>query len=55
MNSPFLEFNNSTGTTAYDINKQYTNILMKGDKYGWSKFMPTDQAEIYDGKIEPGM
>ena len=55
MNSPFLEFDNSTGTTAYDINKQYTNILHKCDDFGWSQFMPTDEAQPYDGKIETGM
>ncbi len=28
MNSPFLEFYKHEGTTAYDINKQYTNIFL---------------------------
>ena len=55
MNSPFLEFYKNKGTTAYDKTKQYTNILMNSDTYGWSIFKPIDEVETFDGKIEIGM
>ena len=55
MNSPFLEFYKNKGTTAYDRNKQYTDILMKSDTYGWSIFKPTDEVKTFDGTIETGM
>ena len=55
MNSPFLEFYKNKGTTAYDKNKQYTNILMNSDTYGCSIFKPTDEVKTFDGTIETGM
>ena len=55
MNSPFLEFYKNTGETAYDKNKQYTNILMNCDTYGWSLFTPTDEVKPFDGTIDAGM
>ena len=54
MNSPLLEFYKSKGEIAFDINKQYTNILMNCDKFGWSVFMPTDEVKIFDDRIETG-
>ena len=42
------------GETAYDKNKQYTNILMNCDKYGWSQFAPTDEVKDFDGTIDTG-
>ena len=55
MNSPFLEFYKNKGETAYDKNKQYTNILMNCDNYGWSAFAPTDEVKPFDGTIDTGM
>ena len=55
MNSPLLEFYKSSGEIAFDINKQYTNILMKCDnKFGWSVYNPTDEVKNFDGRIETG-
>eukprot|EP00973_Karenia_brevis_P039515 5453875-Karenia_brevis.AAC.1 len=55
MNSPLLEFYKTNGEAAYDKNKQYTHILMTGDVFGWSIFMPTDEVDKFDGNIETGM
>ena len=55
MNSPCLEFSKNNGTTAYDFNKQYTNILTNCDTYGWSVFKPTDEVKPFDGTIETGV
>ena len=55
MNSPFFEFYEKQGTTAYDKNKQYTHILMNSDMYGWSIFKPTDEVKKFDGTIDTGM
>ena len=46
MNSPLLEVYKDNGEIAFDINKQYTNILTKCDSYGWAMYMPTDEVEI---------
>ena len=54
MNSPLLECYKDKGEIAFDINKQYTNILTKCDSYGWAMYMPTDEVEIYDGRIDTG-
>jgi len=54
MNSPLLEFYKSKGEIAFDINKQYTNILMNCDKFGWAVYMPTDEVKIFDGRIDTG-
>ena len=55
MNCPFLEFYKNKGTTTYDKNQQYTNILMNSDTCGWSIFKPTDDVKTFDGTIETGM
>ena len=55
MNSPLLEFYKDKGAVAYDINKQYTNILMNCDNYGWPIYMPTDEVRLYDGVIGTGI
>ena len=34
MNSPLLDLYKDKGVVAYDVNKQYTNILMNCDNYG---------------------
>ena len=54
MNSPLLEFYKDKGKVAYDMNKQYTNILMNCDNYGWPVYMPTDEARLCDGIIDTG-
>jgi hypothetical protein len=54
MNSPFTEFYKNQGQVAYDVNKQYTSILSKGDKYGWALYSPMDKVEPFDGKIQTG-
>ncbi len=54
MNPPLLEFYNEKGEVAYDINKQYTKILMECDKFGWAIYMPTDEIKIFDGNIDTG-
>ena len=54
MNSPLLEFYKEKGEIAFDVNKQYTNILINCDDYGWAIYMPTDEVEPYDGKIDTG-
>ena len=55
MNSAFLEFYKNNGDIAFDINKQYTNILLRCDKYGWCKFTPMDEVQPFDGNIETGI
>jgi len=55
MNSPFLEFYEENGDIAFDINKQYTNILCNCDKYGWSLYTPTDEVKEFDGEIDTGL
>ena len=37
---------------AFDVNKQYANILMNCDEFGWAIYMPIDELEKYDGRIE---
>ncbi len=54
MNPPLLEFYNEKGEVAYDINMQYTKILMECDKFGWAIYMPTDEIKIFDGNIDLG-
>ena len=54
MNSPLLEFYKEKGQTAYDKNKQYTDILMNCDKFGWAIYMPTDEIKPFDGTIDTG-
>ncbi len=49
------EFYSSDAKTAMDMNKCYANILKKGDKYGWGRFMATDEIEPFDGKIQCGL
>ena len=54
MNSLLLGFYKDNGEVAYDISKQYTNILMNCDNYGWPMYMPTDEVRLYDGVIDTG-
>ena len=54
MNSPLLECYKDEGEVAYDINKQYTSMLMNCDQYGWPINMPTDEVRPYDGVIDTG-
>ena len=54
MNSPLIEFYTNKADIAFDVNKQYTNILMNCDEFGWAIYMPTDEVEKYDGTIETG-
>ena len=54
MNSPLIEFYTDKADIAFDVNKQYTNILMNCDEFGWAVYMPTDQVEEYDGTIDTG-
>ena len=35
--------------------KQYTNLLMNCDNYGWPIYMPTDEVSLYDGVIGTGI
>ena len=39
FNSPLLECYKDKGETAFDVNKQYTNILTKCDSYGWAIYI----------------
>ena len=59
INSPFYEFyckvGYNKGTVAYDINKQYTNILMNCDMHGWSIFSTTDEVKPVAGNITTGI
>ena len=55
MNSPFLEFYEKEGDIAFDINKQYTNILCNCDAFGWSLYTPTDEVKRFDGVIDTGL
>ena len=55
MNSPFLEFYANGGDIAFDINKQYTNILCNCDSFGWSMYAPTDEVKLFDGVVDTGM
>jgi len=55
MNSPFLEFYGNNGDIAFDINKQYTNILCNCDSFGWSIYAPTDEVKPFDGVIDTGL
>ena len=54
MNSPLFELYAEKGQTAYDKNKQYTDILMNCDKFGWAIYMPTDEVKPFDGTIDIG-
>lgn len=56
VNAPFLEFYSGETNIAYDINKQYTNILKNCDKYGWCVYTPTDEIEAFNqhDEIETG-
>ena len=56
VNAPFLEFYSDKSNIAYDINKQYTNILKNCDKYGWCVYTPTDEIEPFNqhDEIETG-
>ena len=45
INSPLIEFNTDKADVAFDVNKQYTNILMNCDEFGWAIYMPTDDVE----------
>ena len=57
INSPFLEFYKNKGTTAYDKNKQHTNILRSCDDFGWSILNPTDEVKTFNpiSDIETGL
>jgi hypothetical protein len=48
----FSNFTQINGETSYDTNKQHTHILMNCDTYGWFKFMPTDEMNMYDATID---
>ena len=54
IDSPLNEFYADTAEIAFDVNKQYTNILMNCDEFGWPMYMPTDQVEKHDGRIDTG-
>ena len=54
MNHRYWDFYQDKGEIAFDINKQYINILMHGDSYGRAIYMPIGEAEIYDGRIDTG-
>ena len=54
MKSPLVGFYTNKANIAFDVNKQYTNILMNCDEFGWAIYMPTDEIEKYDGRIETG-
>ena len=54
MNSPLIEFYTNKADIAFDVNKQYTNILMNCDEFGWAIYMPTDEVEKYGGRTETG-
>ena len=54
INSPLIEFYTNKADIAFDVNKQYTNILMSCDEFGWPIYMPTDEVEGYDGRVETG-
>jgi hypothetical protein len=43
------------GDIAFDINKQYTNILCNCDAFGWSLYTPTDEVKHFDGVIDTGL
>ena len=49
-----MGFDRDKEEVAYDINKQYTDILMNCDDYGWPVCMPTDEVRLYDGVIDTG-
>ena len=49
-----MQFYTNKADIAFDVNKQYTNILMNCDEFGWAIYMPTDEVEKYDGRIETG-
>ena len=44
MNSPLIEFYTDKADIAFDVNKQYTDILVNCDEYGWPIYMPTDEV-----------
>ena len=50
-----MEFYKDKGEVAYDTNKQYTNVLMNCDNYGWHIYMPTDEVRLYDGVTYTGI
>ena len=54
MNPPLIEFCTDEANFAFDVNKQYTNILINCDELGWAIYMPTDEVGKYDNKIETG-
>ena len=54
MNSPLIDFYTNKADIAFDVNKQYTKIVMNCDEFGWAIYMPTDEIEKYDGRIETG-
>ena len=43
------------GTTSYDMNKFYANILKSCDVFGWAKFEAHDEVKVFDGNIETGL
>ena len=45
MNSPSIELYTDEANFAFDVNKQYTNVLMNCDEFGWAIYMPTDDVE----------
>ena len=51
-NSPLIYCYTDKADVAFDANKQYTNILMICDEFGWAIYMPTDDVEEYDNTIE---
>ena len=46
MNSPLIGSYTNKADIAFDVNEQYTNILMNCDEFGWAIYMPTDEVEI---------
>ena len=53
-NSPLFGFYKDKDEVAYDISKQYTNILINFDNYGWPIYMPTDEVRLQNGVIDTG-
>ena len=39
---------------AFGVYRQHTNILMNCDELGCAIYMPADEVEGYDGRIETG-
>ena len=42
------------GDITFDTNQQYTYTLTTCDSYGWAMYMPTDEVNIYDGRMDTG-